>query len=290
MLTGAIAAMITPLVDGKAEEKSLRRYVRWLIDGGIEGIFALGTTGEGVLLTDDTWRAVMQAVTAEAQGSIPVAVQCGSIQLDITRRRIEWALHAGADAIALLPPLYYTYQDAQISEYYSLLLREYPSAAVYLYNIPKYANNAISPAVFAALRRDFPNIRGIKDSTATLASLEAMTAARCGDVLTGSDALVQETIDLGGAGVVSGAAAALPEFVAAAWREGTAGHGEKAQQLKALVKILHRHGTIASVRALLSQRGFDANRAIFPGSAVSSDESAQLWADVQGLLADFPLR
>ncbi|MCY0869765.1 MAG: dihydrodipicolinate synthase family protein, partial [Firmicutes bacterium] len=238
MLTGAIAAMITPLVDGKAEVTLLRRYVRWLIDGGIDGIFALGTTGEGVLLPDDTWRSVMQAVTAEAKGAVPVAVQCGSIQLDSTHRRIEWALRAGADAIALLPPLYYTYPDEQIREYYRALLHEHGDASVYLYNIPKYANNAISPAVFAALSQEFDNVRGIKDSTATLASLESMTAARCGDVLTGSDSLVQETIDLGGAGVVSGAAAALPEFVSAAWREGVAGRGEKAQKLKQLVKLL----------------------------------------------------
>ncbi|MDQ3866014.1 MAG: dihydrodipicolinate synthase family protein, partial [Actinomycetota bacterium] len=79
MVRGALAAAVTPLRDGgeRLDEDAVAPYVRFLAAGGMDGVFALGTTGEGILLRPDERRRAAETFLEAAEGRLPVVVHCG---------------------------------------------------------------------------------------------------------------------------------------------------------------------------------------------------------------------
>src|SRR5690348_17521424 len=109
MLKGALAAAVTPLQDaGEAlDEAAFGPYVDFLVGGGVDGLLALGTTGEGFLLPVEQRMRAAQLFVEAAGGRILVAVHCGA---QSTWDTVELAAHAadlGADAIAVMAPPYF---------------------------------------------------------------------------------------------------------------------------------------------------------------------------------------
>src|SRR5437764_8172487 len=109
MLRGALAATLTPLRDEGAalDEDAFRPYVDFLAGGGLDGILALGTTGEGILLTVAERRAVARAFVEAAAGRLRVAVHCGAQTTADTVALAADAAEAGADAVAVIGPPYF---------------------------------------------------------------------------------------------------------------------------------------------------------------------------------------
>jgi dihydrodipicolinate synthase/N-acetylneuraminate lyase len=106
MLRGALAAAVTPLRDaGEAlDEEAFAPYVDFLAAGGVDGLLALGTTGEGFLLPVEQRMRAAQLYVEAAQGRLQVAVHAGA---QSTWDTVELAAHAadiGADAVAVMGP------------------------------------------------------------------------------------------------------------------------------------------------------------------------------------------
>src|SRR5437899_10450530 len=106
MLRGALAAALTPLRDGgeALEEGAIAPYVDFLATGGVDGLLALGTTGEGFLLPLEQRMRAAQLFVEAAGGRLDVAVHCGA---QSTWDTVELAAHAadvGADGIAVMAP------------------------------------------------------------------------------------------------------------------------------------------------------------------------------------------
>src|SRR5919205_554977 len=116
MLRGALAAALTPLKDaGEAlDEAAVPPYVDFLATGGVDGLLALGTTGEGFLLPVEQRMRAGQLFVEAADGRLQVGVHCGA---QSTWDTVQLAAHAsdvGADAVAVLAPPYFTLDDAAI--------------------------------------------------------------------------------------------------------------------------------------------------------------------------------
>ena len=109
MLKGALAAAVTPLQDGgeALDEAAFGPYVDFLAGAGVDGLLALGTTGEGFLLPLEQRMRAAQLFVEAAGGRLDVAVHCGA---QSTRDTVELAAHAadvGADGIAVMAPPYF---------------------------------------------------------------------------------------------------------------------------------------------------------------------------------------
>ena len=108
-LRGAIAAAVTPLRDGgrHLDDEAFPRLVAYLASGGVDGLLACGTTGEGVLLTVDERRRVTDLFLATRPEGFQIAVHAGA---QTTADSVAIAAHAqeaGADAVALIAPPYF---------------------------------------------------------------------------------------------------------------------------------------------------------------------------------------
>src|SRR6266516_236781 len=115
-LHGALAAAVTPLADaGEAlDEAAFEPYVDFLVGGGVDGILALGTTGEGILLPLERRMRAAELFLGAARDRLQVAVHAGA---QSTWDTIELAAHAadrGADAVAVIAPPYFRLDEAEL--------------------------------------------------------------------------------------------------------------------------------------------------------------------------------
>src|SRR2546430_14396673 len=132
MLRGALAAAVTPLRDEGAalDEEAFRPYVDFLAAAGLEGILALGTTGEGILLSAAERR---RAAELFLEGPLPVIVHCGAQTTAETAALAEHAAGAGAAGAAGIGPPYYALDDEALLAHFATAARACEPLPVYVY-------------------------------------------------------------------------------------------------------------------------------------------------------------
>jgi dihydrodipicolinate synthase/N-acetylneuraminate lyase len=220
MLRGALAAALTPLRDaGEAlDEAAVGPYVDFLAEGGVDGLLALGTTGEGFLLPLEQRRRAAQLFVEAAAGRLQVAVHCGA---QSTWDTVELAAHAadvGADAVAVMAPPYFPLDDAEVFAHFAAAARAAAPTPFYVYEFAARSGYAVPLPVLEQLRDAAPNFRGLKVSDTPWDRFEPYLVEGL-DIFVGPEALIQQGLAAGAAGAVSALASAFPELVVAAVRD-----------------------------------------------------------------------
>ncbi|MYW07167.1 dihydrodipicolinate synthase family protein [Streptomyces sp. SID2563] len=199
--TGVIPPVVTPLTaDGELDLPSLERVVAHLIDGGVTGLFALGSSGETAYLTPGQQDRVIEAVTAAAGGQVPVLV--GAIETT-TNRAVERARRAaelGADAVVVTAPFYTRTHATEIDRHF----RDVAAALdlpVLAYDVPVCVHSKLDPELLLPLAADGV-LAGVKDSSGDDGSFRRLVIGARElsgfSVLTGHE-LVVDAMMLGGA-------------------------------------------------------------------------------------------
>jgi dihydrodipicolinate synthase/N-acetylneuraminate lyase len=219
MLRGALAAALTPLRDaGEAlDEPAIAPYVEFLATGGVDGLLALGTTGEGFLLPADQRRRAAQLFVEAARGRLQVAVHCGA---QSTWDTVELAAHAadiGADAVAVMAPPYFTLDEQELLAHLDAAARACAPTSFYVYEFAARSGYPVPIAVLERLREAAPNFRGLKVSDTPWERFAPYLLEGL-DVFVGPESLLQAGLAAGAVGAVSALASAFPELVAAVVR------------------------------------------------------------------------
>jgi dihydrodipicolinate synthase/N-acetylneuraminate lyase len=209
MLRGRLAAAVTPLRDGGAalDEAAFAPYVDFLAAGGLDGILALGTTGEGILLSTGERKQAAELYVDAARGRLEVAVHCGA---QTTADTVELARHAsdiGADAVAVIGPPYFAYDDEALYRHFAAAAEAAAPLPFYLYEFKARAGYSIPLSVIERLG---DRVAGLKVSNRPFEAVEPYLTTGL-NVFIGAEALVEEGLARGAVGSVSGLAAAFPE-------------------------------------------------------------------------------
>jgi len=239
VLKGALAAAVTPLRDdGEAlDEDAFGPYVEYLAAGGLDGILALGTTGEGILLRLEERRRAAELFVDAAGDGFQVAVHCGAQTTADTVALAASSAEIGADAVAVIGPPYYPLDEEAIVAHFAAAAEACAPLPFYLYEFRARAGYAIPPAAIERLRALAPNLAGLKVSNQPFEDVEPYLIDGL-DVFVGAESLVLRGLESGAAGAVSGLAAVFPELVA---------------------RLVHeRTGDVADVRAQLERFPFQA--------------------------------
>jgi dihydrodipicolinate synthase/N-acetylneuraminate lyase len=220
MLKGALAAAVTPLRDGgeALDEDAFAPYLGYLAGGGLDGILALGTTGEGILLSEDERKRAAELFVSAARDGFDVAVHCGA---QTTAQTVALAAHAasiGADAVAVIGPPYYALDERALLLHFAAAAEACAPLPFYLYEFRARTGYSISPAVIRELRDLAPNLAGLKVSNQPFEDVEPYLLEGL-DVFVGAESLVVRGLERGAAGAVSGLATVFPEPVAKLVRE-----------------------------------------------------------------------
>lgn len=204
-----MVALTTPFdaATGEVQPVQLRDNARALIEAGIDGILAAGSTGEATLLSDDEFRQVVGWLRDTVPADRWLLAGTGRESTRATVFACRVATDEGADLALVRPPAYYgpSLSPAAMVSHFRRVADESP-IPVLLYNIPKYTHVALADAVFAALA-DHPNILGAKDSSGDIKNFAAYRAAVPRWALfMGNATLYHAALDMGAAGGILAAA------------------------------------------------------------------------------------
>jgi dihydrodipicolinate synthase/N-acetylneuraminate lyase len=215
MLKGALAAAVTPLRDDGAalDEGAFEPYVDYLAAGGLDGLLALGTTGEGILLSLDERRRAAELFISAAGGRLQVAVHAGAQTTADTTALAAHAVKAGADAVAVIGPPYYALDEESLLAHFTAAAKASEPLPFYLYEFKARTGYSIPLSLVERLREAAPNLRGLKVSNQPFEAVEPYLGNGL-DAFVGAEGLIGRGLDGGAAGAVSGLAAAIPELVA----------------------------------------------------------------------------
>jgi dihydrodipicolinate synthase/N-acetylneuraminate lyase len=251
VLRGALAAALTPLRDGAFDEAAVGPYVDFLAGHGLDGVLALGTTGEGVLFAPDERREIASAFLEAGGGRLQVAVHVGAQTTRDTVALAEHAATAGADAVAVIAPPYFALDEDELFAHFEAAARACAPVPFYLYEFEARSGYVIPLSVIERLRERAPNLAGLKVSDTPWERLEPYLVVGL-DVFVGAESLLQRGLAAGAAGAVSGLAGSFPDAVVPLIREPTAEASEKATALRAQLQRFPFH---AASKAVLGLRG-----------------------------------
>lgn len=214
-LKGIIPPMATPLADAnELDEAGVERLVEHMIAGGVHGLFLLGTCGEGPSLSYRLRRHLVDRVTKQVDGRVPVLVSITDTSPAETLTAARHAADAGADAVVLAPPYYYPIGQADLVAYVLDVVRQVP-LPVMLYNMPSLTKLAFNAESVRRLM-EVEAIVGLKDSSGDLdyfrSIRELCTARPDWTLLVGPEHLLSRALELGGDGGVSGGANVWPQL------------------------------------------------------------------------------
>lgn len=215
-LSGCGTALVTPFLhDGSVDEQALRSLVRWQVESGINFLVPTGSTGEACALTEEEWLRVVRLVIEASEGKLPVFVGCSH---NTSRQAIERVrkLQAIPGVTGVLTANPYYNKPTQEGQYQHFrAIAEDTHLRVLIYNIPSRTGTNLLPETTARLA-EIPNIIGIKESSGNLQQITEVvhSVPRRFGVFAGDDNLALPILSVGGAGVISVAANAIPEEMA----------------------------------------------------------------------------
>jgi dihydrodipicolinate synthase/N-acetylneuraminate lyase len=226
--------MVTPLRGrDELDLPGLEQLIEHILGGGVDGLFILGTTGEGPSLSYHLRRELIERTCQQVQGRVPVLVGITDTAFVESVNLARHAATAGADALVLAPPYYFAEGQPELQEYLGHLAVELP-LPLFLYNAP---NNTKVQYELETLRRalDQPKIVGLKDSSGNMDYFHhavGLLKHRPGwSLLIGPEELLAEGVLAGGHGGVPGGANLFPRLYVELCDAARAGDVSRSRQL-----------------------------------------------------------
>lgn len=226
---GIWSPMPTPLdTTGHIDAKRIPELVEYLVGGGVDGLFPLGTSGEFAFLSRDERRTMIKHVVDAANGRVPVAAGVSDTSIDSVIQYAKEAEDLGADAVVTTTPYYFATGDKGIHNFITAIVGRI-NLPLILYNIPDYTRNPVSVQLLNELSEEHL-IVGMKYTENNLSKLIQYLAS-CGktiSILNGTFALTYSCLSFGGAGSVISVANITPKKASSIYDDFRAGRLESA--------------------------------------------------------------
>lgn len=294
-LRGIFTPNIVPL-DANLEinEAETRRYVDWLIDRGVHGLYPNGSTGEFTRFTAEERRRIIEIIADQNQGRVPILAGAAEANTRETIRACEHYHDLGVTAVAIVSPFYYKLSARGVYAYFKEIADNSP-IDVTLYNIPMFASPIDVPTV-ARLAEECERVVAIKDSSGDLPHMMRMISAVRPlrpdfAFLTGWDAALMPMLLLGCDGGTNATSGVVPEITRKLYDLTLSGQLDEARELQ--YRLLHLFDAMIlhsefpeGFRAALRIRGIDTGPGRQPQSDGQRIELESLANQLQCLLSD----
>lgn len=281
---GILPAMITPMTkDGKVNKPALRKLIDFLIDGGVHGIFSIGTTGEFYALTHAEYQEILEITVDQVRGRVPVYAGANDIG---TRQCVELAAIAskigGIDALSVLTPYFISLTQQELFNHFEAIAKSTDMNIILYDNAPK-THLTIKPATVEKLAA-IPNIVGIKDSTGDLTNTADIIKRTCDNdsfhIMMGRDSLIHAALSYGATGAVAATANVAPKLVSDIYNKYMAGDikGSLEDQYRLVpLRIAFGLGSFPTViKEALELLGIEAGPCALPTGVMTAEEKDQL--------------
>jgi dihydrodipicolinate synthase/N-acetylneuraminate lyase len=234
---GTLAAAVTPLtgVGGSIDGDGIAAVVDFYARAGLDGILAMGTTGEGILFSAAERRFAADEFVTSAHHRLAVVMHCGAQTTHETAMLAEHAASHGAAGVAVIPPPYFALDAEAVWRHLDAAAQACAPLPFYIYEFAARSGYAVPIEVVERLRSTAPNLAGLKVSDSPFDLVRPYLIDGL-DVFIGAEGLISQGLKLGAVGSVSGLAGALPELTIDAVRTATPEASARAARARAAIE------------------------------------------------------
>ncbi|WP_206082037.1 dihydrodipicolinate synthase family protein [Maribellus sediminis] len=294
-LRGIVPPLITPLLDNDTLDiEGLERLIEHVIEGGVHGIFILGTTGEGPSLSFNLQTKMIQESSRILNGRVPLLVGISHTSIVESIRLSQVAYEAGADAVVSAPPYYFPLEQTELAMFYENLVRSL-ELPLYLYNMPGMTKVSFAPSTIRRIAEN-PKVIGFKDSSGNgtyfQSVMHAMRDRSDFSFFIGPEEMMAEVVMMGADGGVNGGANIFPKLYVDLYNSAFEGNitevrrlQEKVMQVSSTIYNVGKYGSsfLMSVKCALSVLGICNNILEQPLMNFSSKEQAEVIQAIEDL-------
>lgn len=240
---GIIVPLLTPLTaDENVNFEHLNKLVDHVIEGGVDGIFVMGTSGEASRFTMDERAEIVKAVADRTAGRVPVYAGVSDCGTRLVKRHAVLAKEAGADAVVTTLPYYFPTTSQKEARAFLTDVADASPLPVILYNIPATVQVGLSVPLVEEMS-NHPNIIAVKDSSADaqyLTKLQVRCQREDFSVLVGDEAMLFQGFMNGVDGCIPSMANPYPRLLAALYRAAVQGDAEGVKRFSGIVDRFNR--------------------------------------------------
>lgn len=284
---GTGVAMVTPFQpDGQVDYPALERLINHLIEGGLEYLVSLGTTGESATLSKDEKKQVFAFTAKTVNKRVPLlAGIAGNNTLEVVAEIKEFDTD-GYDAILSASPHYNKPTQEGIYQHYKAIAEASPLPVI-LYNVPSRTGSSVNAETTVRLANDFKNIIGIKEASGNFELMNQLMRDKPEDFLliSGDDPITLPMMAMGAVGVISVTGNALPKQVSDMVRLCLQGDYKGAQSahygLIEFTRLMFTEGSPAGVKTALMQLGVCGDTLRLPLVQVGEATAEKIAAEMQ---------
>jgi 4-hydroxy-tetrahydrodipicolinate synthase len=213
LLRGTGVALVTPFDKaGAVDYKALEKLIDFVVEGGVNYLVSLGTTGETPVLSREEKLEILQCTFSAVSARVPVVIGSGGNNTAEVIREIESFPVEKAAAILSASPYYNKPSQEGIYQHYKAIAAS-TARPIILYNVPGRTGSNIAPETTVRLANDIDNINGIKEASGNIGQCMQILRDVSSDflVVSGDDNLAMAQIACGMEGVISVAANCFPK-------------------------------------------------------------------------------
>jgi 4-hydroxy-tetrahydrodipicolinate synthase len=288
---GTGVALVTPFKeDGSVDFEGLRSLINHMVDGGVDYLVSLGTTGESSTLNKKEKSEVWSFTAEVNDGRLPLVAGIGGNDTAAVVESIKAFEHAGYDAILSASPNYNKPTQEGIYQHYKAI-SEAASLPILLYNVPGRTASNMSPETTCRLAHDFKNIIGTKEASGSFDQFNQIMRDKPEHfmLISGDDPVALPMIALGAVGVISVVGNALPAELSEVIRLSLNGEFKKALPLHLslieFTRLIFAEGNPAGVKAALKHLGICGDGVRLPLVPASSELTQKIAAQISNIHA-----
>ena len=267
MIRGVLLPVITPFDEKvRVDEEIMRQLVDFHIKAGIQGLFVLGSTGQGPAMTVEERKKTAAIALDQTKSRVPVVIHIGTPDAGSTVELAEHAVEHKADAVAIVPPYYYSdHSEYEIIAHYKAVAKAVP-LPIFIYENPKYSGISIPPGFAVRMKEQVPSLKGIKVAYGQGALLEYVRLLPDVSVFTGNADLFG-LVPFGLAGMINPPTSFVPELCVALFKaldsKDYVAAVEAQKRVDTAARLvaaeLRKYGRVP-LREVFRMRGFDVKR------------------------------
>jgi dihydrodipicolinate synthase/N-acetylneuraminate lyase len=291
MLRGILTPLVTPLRDPDTlDSSSLQRLIDHVIEGGVHGIFLLGTTGEGPGLGERLRYQVLEEAVAGIAGRVPLLVNVTGTSFAENVALASAAERLGAKAVVYSGPLYSPVSQPELLAHVERFAARCPLPVI-LYNMPSHTNVTFDVPTVERLAGS-GSVAGLKDSSARVMYLQDLSRALGPQfpLFVGPEELLYPAmISAGVTGGVNGGSNLFPSLYVGLYNAIRAGNHTEAASLHAIVRHVsakvYSNGYLRGLKSALEASGLCATRLVLePGVPLGSTDASSIAACIEELI------
>lgn len=278
---GTATALVTPFAKDKVDENALEKLIEYQLNGGVNALVLLGTTGESATITQSERRQIIELAKSKIAGNIPLIIGAGSNDTKHAIRLCKDAQRLGVDGVLVVTPYYNKCTQEGLVKHYSAIANA-TSLPIILYNAPSRTGVNLLPATFKRIVDDNKNVVAIKEASGSMSQImECIHLARGkASVYSGDDALTVPTMAMGGKGIISVVSNLLPrqmsDMTSAALSWNFAKAGKMQLALLPLINALFCEVNPIPIKQALALKGLCTSDVRLPLTAMSEENMHKL--------------